>query len=143
VKRRVLFLCTDNSCRSQMAEGLLRALAGDDFEAHSAGAVVFSVHPVAEKVMGEIGIDISGHRSKFVKEYSTEKFDYVITVCGEHPEKVCPIFPGPAKHRLHWNFIDPVEAVGNDEERLTVFRQVRDEIKATLEEFVQESKELE
>lgn len=143
VKRKVLFLCTTNSCRSQMAEGLLRALAGGEFEAYSAGAAVSSVHPVAKKVMGEIGIDISGHRSKSVKEYLTEKFDYVITVCGEHPEKVCPVFPGPAKHRLHWNFVDPVEAVGNEEERLAVFRKVRDEIKATLEKFVQESTELE
>jgi arsenate reductase len=141
VKRRVLFLCTTNSCRSQMAEGLLQESAGDKFEAYSAGAVVSSVHPMAERVMGEIGIDLSGQRSKSVKEYLTERFDYVITVCGEHPEKLCPLFPGEAKQRLHWSFTDPAEAVGNEEERLAVFRQVRDKIKATVEKFVQESRE--
>lgn len=121
----------------------MRALAGDQFEAYSAGAVAFSIHPLAKTVMSEIGIDISGHRSKSVVEYITEQFDYVITVCGEHATKLCPAFVGEAKHRLHWSFIDPVEAVGNDQEVLAVFREAREEIKASVKRFVEESKELE
>jgi arsenate reductase (thioredoxin) len=130
-RRRVLFLCTHNSARSQMAEGLLRYLAGDRFEVHSAGTEVTSVRPEAIEVMGEIGIDISGQESKTLDRYLGEPFDYVVTVCDDANE-ACPTFPW-AKRRLHWSLKDPSQATGKEEERLEVFKAVRDEIQARIE----------
>ena len=131
-KTRVLFLCTHNSARSQIAEGLLRHLAGDRFEAHSAGTEATHVRPLAARAMAEIGADISGQESKTLDRYLREPFDYVVTVCDAANE-ACPVFPG-AKERLHWSFPDPSRATGTEEERLGVFRAVRDEIRARIEE---------
>jgi arsenate reductase len=128
-QKRVLILCTGNSARSQMAEGLLRAMAGDRFDVASAGVAPSSVRPEAIEVMREIGIDISSHRSKSVDEFTDEQFDYVITVCDNAREQ-CPVFPAQAK-MLHWSFGDPA-ATGDK----TVFRRVRDEIKERLQEFM-------
>jgi arsenate reductase len=114
-----------------MAEGLLRALAEDRFEVHSAGTEATHVRPQAIKVMGELGIDISGQESKTLERYLGEPFDYVITVCDEANE-ACPFFPG-AKNRLHWSFEDPSQATGSEEQRLAVFRRVRDEIRERIE----------
>jgi arsenate reductase (thioredoxin) len=126
-KPRVLFLCTHNSARSQMAEGVLRDLAGDRFEVHSAGTEAAHVRPLAVRAMDEIGVDISEQESKTLERYVGEPFDYVITVCDEANE-ACPFFPG-AKRRLHWSFEDPSQTEGSEEERLGVFRRVRDEIR--------------
>jgi arsenate reductase len=126
-KSRVLFLCTHNSARSQMAEGLLRHLAGDSFEAMSAGTEATHVRPLAVRVMGEIGIDISGQESKTLDRYLQEPFDFVITVCDDANE-ACPFFPGAAS-RLHWSFEDPSKAEGSEEGRLEDFRRVRDGIR--------------
>ena len=131
-KTRVLFLCTHNSARSQMAEGLLRHLAGDRFEVMSAGTEATLVRPEAMRAMAELGVDISGQESKTLERYLGEPFDYVVTVCDAANE-ACPVFPG-AKSRLHWSFRDPSEATGDEEERLGVFREVRDEILARIEE---------
>jgi arsenate reductase (thioredoxin) len=130
-KPRVLFLCTHNSARSQMAEGTLRILTGDRFEVHSAGTEATLVRPLAIQAMEEIGIDISGQESKTLDVYLDQPFDYVITVCDEANE-ACPFFPG-AKNRLHWSFEDPSQATGSEEERLAVFRRVRDEIRERIE----------
>ncbi len=129
---KVLFLCTHNSARSQMAEGLLRHLAGDRFEVHSAGTEATSVRPEAVRVMAEIGADISGQESKTLERYLGESFEYVITVCDDANE-ACPVFPG-ARNRLHWSFEDPSQATGDDEERLEVFQKVRDRIRSRIEE---------
>lgn len=120
----------------------MRALGDDRFEAYSAGAKPSSVHPLAIRVLTEIGVDVSNHRSKWVEKSVGKEFDYIITLCGENAKDVCPVFIGKAKQTLHWNFIDPKEAVGNDQEVLAVFRKVREEIKTNIEEFVKESKEL-
>lgn len=133
---RVLFLCTGNSCRSQMAEGLLRHLGNNKFEVFSAGISPSFVHPLAIKAMMEIGIDISGHRSKSVEEFLDQSFDYVITVCDKAKES-CPNFPGQAR-KIHWSFQDPAEATGSEEERMKVFRKVRDEIKEHILSFIRE-----
>jgi arsenate reductase len=125
-RRKVLFLCTHNSARSQMAEGLLRHLAGDRFEVMSAGTEATSVRPEATRAMAELGVDISGQSSKALERYLGETFDYVVTVCDDANE-TCPVFPG-AKNRLHWSFRDPSRAEGSEEERLWVFRTVRDDI---------------
>ncbi|QYJ15911.1 Arsenate reductase [Rubrobacter xylanophilus DSM 9941] len=130
-KARVLFLCTHNSARSQMAEGLLRHLGGDRFEVHSAGTEATRVRPEAVAVMAELGMDISGQESKTLDRYLGEPFDYVVTVCDAANE-ACPVFPG-ARERLHWSFTDPSQARGDEEERLAVFREVRDEIRARIE----------
>lgn len=132
-KKRVLFLCTGNSCRSQMAEGALRELAGDRFEAASAGTSPTQINPMAVRVMAEIGIDVSEQRSKSVVEMMGEQFDYVVTVC-DHAREACPVFPGAARH-LHWSFDDPASAEGSEEERLEVFRRVRDEIVLRISEL--------
>jgi arsenate reductase (thioredoxin) len=124
---RVLFLCTHNSARSQMAEGLLRHLAGDRFEAMSADTEATHVRPLAIRAMEEIGIDISGQESKTLERYLGEPFDYVITVCDDANE-ACPYSPG-AQSRLHWSFEDPSKAEGSEEGRLEAFRRVRDGIK--------------
>lgn len=133
-KSKVLFLCTGNSCRSQMAEGLLRHLAGDRFEVASAGTEPGSVNPLAIAAMREIGIDISGHRSKGPGEFLREHFAYVITVCDSAHER-CPFFPF-ASQRLHWPLDDPAWATGGAEERMLVFRRVRDEIVQRVRDFV-------
>ena len=126
-KARVLFLCTHNSARSQMAEGLLRQLAGDRFEVMSAGTEATHIRPLAIRAMDEIGVDISGQESKTLERYRGEPFDYVITVCNDANE-ACPFFPG-ATNRLHWSLPDPSAAKGTEEERLEVFRSVRDALR--------------
>ena len=132
-RERVLILCTGNSARSQMAEGLLRNIAPDRFEVFSAGVEPSFVRPQAIEVMREAGIDISAQRSKSVEEFAGQKFDYVITVCDNALER-CPIFPGPTEH-IHWSFDDPAAVTGDEEAVKAVFRRVRDEIKARLQEF--------
>ena len=132
--KRVLILCTGNSARSQMAEGLLRRLGGNRFEVFSAGTEPSRVNPLAIEAMNEVGIDVGGHRSKSVDEFRGQEFDYVITVCDRAKEH-CPVFPGRTE-RIHWSFDDPAEAVGERGERLAVFRRVRDEIEGRLREFV-------
>jgi arsenate reductase (thioredoxin) len=134
--QRVLFLCTHNSARSQMAEAFLRALAGDRFEAESAGTEATRVHPLAIRAMAEDGIDLSGYRSKTLDRFLDQPWDYVITVCDSANER-CPVFPRTAR-RVHWSFEDPSRANGSDEERLAVFRRVRDEIRARLAAWVAE-----
>jgi arsenate reductase len=131
-RARVLFLCTHNSARSQMAEGLLRYLAGDRFEAHSAGTEATHVRPLAIRAMDEVGVDISGQESKTLEQYLGEPFDYVITVCDDANE-ACPFFPG-AKNRLHWSLEDPARAEGSEDERLAIFRRVGDEIRERIEQ---------
>ena len=133
-KKRVLILCTGNSARSQMAEGLLRHEGGAAFEVESAGVEPSHVRPQAIEAMREIGIDISGHRSKSVDEFAGQEFDYVITVCDNAKER-CPIFPGKTQ-RIHWSFDDPAAAEGNEAAKLAVFRRVRDEIQGRLREFI-------
>src|ERR1035437_7467018 len=130
-KKRVLFLCTHNSARSQMAEGLLRAAGGDRFEAFSAGTEATHVRPQAIQAMREIGVDISGQESKTLEGYLHEPFDAVVTVCDDANE-ACPVFFG-AKERLHWSFPDPSTALGSPEERLALYRGVRDAIRARIE----------
>jgi arsenate reductase len=131
--KRVLFLCTGNSCRSQMAEGWLHHLAGDRFEAVSAGTKPKALHPDAVLVMREAGVNISGQRSKSVSEFLQGQFDFVITVCDSAKE-TCPYFPGEVR-RLHWSFADPAAATGTHEQRLAVFRQVRDQIAERVRKF--------
>ncbi len=127
-KHDVLILCTGNSCRSHMAEGILRQVGGELFEVHSAGSKPAGyVHPKAMAVMKEIGIDISGHTSKHLNEFLDRKIDTVITVCGK-ADQACPMFPGQV-NRYHWGFDDPAHAEGSEEEVLNVFRRVRDQIK--------------
>lgn len=132
-KKRVLILCTGNSARSQMAEGLLRHDAGDHFEVASAGVDPSRVRPEAIDVMRQIGIDISGHRSKSVDEFAGQEFDYVITVC-DNANRNCPIFPGNTK-RIHWSIDDPASAKGDENSKLAVFRRVRDELRHRLRLF--------
>jgi len=131
MKRRILFICTHNSARSQMAEGLLRHLGGDEFEVFSAGTEATAVRPLAIEAMAELGIDIAGQKSKTLDRYVNEPFDDVITVCDTAAE-ACPIFPDAQRTR-HWSFEDPSKATGSEEERLAVYRRVRDEIRARIE----------
>jgi arsenate reductase len=137
-RERVLILCTGNSARSQMAEGLLRHLAGDRFLVESAGVDPTSVRPEAVSVMAELGIDISNHHSKSVNEFVGSQFDYVITVCN-HANEVCPVFPGT--RRFHWSFSDPAKVIGREATVLAAFRNVRDEIRARIELFLTEPAE--
>jgi arsenate reductase len=130
-RERVLFLCTHNSARSQMAEGLLRALGGDRFESFSAGTEATHVRPLAIRAMSELGIDISGQESKTLERYLGQPFDAVITVCDQANE-ACPVFFG-ARQRLHWSFPDPSKAEGDEAQQLEVYRQVRDAIQARIE----------
>ena len=124
----VLILCTGNSCRSHLAEGILRAEAGDALRVASAGSKPAGyVHPLAIQVMKEIGIDLTEHRSKHLEEFLNQDVETVITVCG-NADQVCPMFPGQA-NRHHWGFDDPAHARGTEEEQLAVFRRVRDEIR--------------
>ncbi len=133
-KPNVLILCTGNSCRSHLAEGILRHAAGDLVEVHSAGSKPAGyVHPKASEVMKEIGIDIFGHTSKHMSEFLDKKIATIITVCGK-ADQACPIFPGQI-NRYHWGFDDPAHATGTDEEVLEVFRRVRDQIKLVFEAY--------
>jgi arsenate reductase len=132
--KRVLILCTGNSARSQMAEGLLRHDGGDLFEVFSAGTHPGHVRPEAIEAMREVGIDISSHRSKSVDEFTNKEFDYVITVC-DHAREHCPVFPGAAQ-RIHWSFDDPAAALGDEAARLAEFRRVRDQIRERLKAFI-------
>ena len=131
---RVLFLCTHNSARSQMAEGFLRAMAGDRFEVGSAGTEKTSVNPLAIRTMAERGIDLGGHTSKLYSDVASEGWDYLITVCDDANER-CPWVPGSVQ-RLHWSFPDPSRATGSEEERLAVFRRVRDQIGERLTDWL-------
>jgi arsenate reductase len=141
IKKRVLFVCTGNSIRSQMAEGLLKALGSGQWYVQSAGIFSSYVHPLAIQAMKEIGINISQQTSKAIDQFVSEKFDYVITLC-DHAAQFCPAFGGRGK-RLHWPFEDPAGTTGTTEERLTVFRRIRDEIKKKIEEFLKsESSEI-
>ena len=133
-KLSVLILCTGNSARSQMAEGILRNIGGGKFIVESAGVAPSSVRPEAIEVMREIAVDISSHRSKSVDEFLDRRFDYIITVCDNAKES-CPVFPGDAK-RVHWSFEDPAAVEGDDETRLASFRTVRDQIFDRLLKFV-------
>lgn len=135
-KKRVLILCTGNSARSQMGEGLLKYLAGDRFEVFSAGTTPSTLNPYAVLAMAGIGIDIRDQYSKSMTMFLDHEFDYVITVCDQAAE-VCPIFPGPAR-RIHWSFPDPAAAVGDHHEKLAMFIQVRDAIKARFEHWLVE-----
>ena len=133
-KPLILVLCTGNSCRSHLAEGILRAAAGESFRVASAGSKPAGhVHPLAIRAMQEIGIDISGHRSKHLTEFLDQPVETVITVCG-NADQVCPTFPGQV-NRHHWPFDDPAHATGSEEEQLAVFRRVRDEIRRVFEAY--------
>ncbi len=137
--RRVLFLCTHNSARSQMAEGLLRQLGGDQFEVYSAGTEATTIRPLAIRVMHELGIDISGQSSKTLNRYLGESFDEVITVC-DTARDAFPVFPG-ARQQRHWSFPDPAQARGSEEEQLIVYRRVLDAIRDRIErELLQSSR---
>jgi len=131
---RVLFLCTHNSARSQMAEGFLRAMAGDRFEAGSAGTEKTSVNPLAIRAMAELGIDLGGQTSKVYADVASPSWDYLVTVCDDANER-CPWVPGSVQ-RLHWSFPDPSRATGTEEERLAVFRRVRDQIQERLTDWL-------
>jgi len=134
MKPTILILCTGNSCRSHLAEGILRAAADDLLNVQSAGSKPAGyVHPLAIQVMKEIGIDISAHRSKHMNDFLQQPVETVITVCG-NADQACPMFPGQL-NRHHWGFYDPAHATGTDEEKLAVFRRVRDEIKAVFEAY--------
>ncbi len=130
IKKKVLFLCTANSCRSQMAEGIANHFLGDRLEAFSAGTGASYVNPRAITILREIGIDISSHRSKNMDEFSGQNFDFVITLCGDANEK-CPLFFGGVQ-RTHLGFSDPAGATGSEEEIMSKFRRIRDEIKDAL-----------
>ncbi|HAL72646.1 MAG TPA: low molecular weight phosphatase family protein [Verrucomicrobiales bacterium] len=135
-KPTLLILCTGNSCRSHLAEGILRAALNDDYIVASAGSKPAGyVHPLAIKVMAEIGLDISNHTSKHLNEFLNQNVETVITVCG-NADQACPMFPGQV-NRHHWGFDDPAHATGSEEEQLTVFRRVRDEIRRVFEAYAQ------
>ena len=132
--KKVLFLCTGNSCRSQMAEGFLRHLGGDQYEAFSAGTKPSGVNRLAVKVMKEAGVDISGQKSKSVVELKGEAFDFIITVCDNARHK-CPVFPGEGR-RVHWDIDDPAKAEGLEDAKLEVFRMIRDQIEENVLDFL-------
>jgi arsenate reductase (thioredoxin) len=135
-KKSVLVLCTGNSARSQMAEGLLRHFAGGAVEVYSAGTKPAGVNPLAVEAMREVNIDIAAQRSKSVSEFANQNFDTVITVCDSAAEQ-CPIFPG-APQRIHWSLRDPAAVAGTHAERLQAFRQVREALTAHLRQFLSE-----
>src|SRR5437588_9258444 len=135
--QRILFICTHNSARSQMAEGLVRYLGGERFEVFSAGTEATHVRPLAIRAMAELGIDISGQESKTLDRFVNQPFDDVITVCDTAAE-ACPIFPG-ARRLRHWSFADPSKATGSEDEQLAVYRRVRDEIWARIEKELLDS----
>lgn len=133
-KPTILILCTGNSCRSHLAEGILQRALGDGYDVQSAGSKPAGyVHPLAVRVMKELGIDISGHRSKPLAEFLKQEVETVITVCG-NADQACPVFPGQV-NRYHWGFDDPAHATGTDEDKLAVFRRVRDEIRRVFEAY--------
>lgn len=132
MKPRILVLCTGNSARSQMAEGLFRQALGEGFDVFSAGTKPSSVRPEAITVMGELGVDLSGHRSKSVDEFVGQEFRYVVTVCDNAKES-CPVFPARTE-RVHWSFEDPAAVTGSEEARLAAFRRIRDQIAARIRE---------
>ncbi len=133
-KPTILILCTGNSCRSHLAEGILRRALGDGYDVQSAGSKPAGyVHPLAVKAMAEIGIEISGHRSKHLNEFLKQDVETVVTVCG-NADQACPMFPGQV-NRYHWGFDDPAHATGSDEEKMGVFRRVRDQIKLVFEAY--------
>ncbi|MBZ5553417.1 MAG: arsenate reductase ArsC [Acidobacteriia bacterium] len=131
---RILFLCTSNSARSQIAEGILRHVGGDEVEVLSAGTLPMGVHSAAVRVMAELGIDISAQQSKSIDQFLDQPFDYVITLCDEADE-ICPVFPG-GRQRLHWSIADPVVVKEKEDERLNAFRKVRDEVFARVCSFL-------
>lgn len=133
-KTRVLVLCTGNSARSQMGEGLFREEGGGDYEVFSAGTRPSRVRPEAIAAMREIGIDISGNRSKSVDEFAGQPFDYVVTVC-DNARDTCPVFPGTAE-RIHWSLGDPAAVQGTEEERLAAFRRIRDQLQERVKGFL-------
>lgn len=134
MKPTILILCTGNSCRSHLAEGILRRALGDDFIVASAGSKPAGyVHPLAIRVMAEIGLDISSHHSKHLNEFLNQDIETVVTVCG-NADQACPMFPGQV-NRHHWGFDDPAHATGTEEEQLLVFRRVRDEIRNVFESY--------
>ncbi len=133
-KKRVLFLCTHNSARSQMAEALLRVMAGDRFDVASAGTEATTVNPLTVRVMSEVGLDLRGHWSKTLDRFVDETWDYVVTVCDSANES-CPVFPR-AGRRLHWSFPDPSQASGSDEQKLAAFRDAREAIRMRLEDWL-------
>jgi len=133
-KQSVLILCTGNSARSQMAEGLLRSMAGDRFEVSSAGTKPSFVRPEAIAAMRDLGVDITSHRSKSVDEFSGSHFDYVVTVCDNAKES-CPVFPAETQ-RVHWSFEDPAAVEGDDATRLAAFRTIRDQIAERFRDFI-------
>jgi arsenate reductase len=137
MKKKILFVCIHNSARSQMAEVFLNQLAGDEFEVESAGLEPGKLNPLVVKVMQEVGIDISGNKTKSVFDFYKQGklYDYVITVCDESQSEQCPVFPGVAK-KLHWGFSDPSSFSGTDQEKLKKTRKVRNEIKACLEDWL-------
>ena len=132
--RRILFLCTANSARSQIAEGLARHLGGGAVEVESAGAEPSMLHPLAVRVLAEVGVDISSQRSKSLSEFLGQEFDDVVTVCDRAAQR-CPVFPGPGV-RTHWSLLDPAAATGDEGAQLEAFRGVRDELAARLPEFL-------
>lgn len=139
-KLRVLFLCTHNSARSQMAEGFLRAMAGERFEVASAGTEATRVHPLAIRAMQEVGIDLTVHTSKTIDAFLSQPWDYVITVCDSANER-CPMFPGGTT-RIHWSFDDPSQAAGTEANRLEKFRRIRDEIITRLRRWLADHENL-
>ncbi len=133
--KRVLILCTGNSCRSQMAEDLWELLGEGKWESESAGSKPSGyVHPLAIEAMRELGRDLSSHQSKSLDQFQDQAFDLVVTVC-DNAKEACPVFPG-AKQTLHWPFDDPADATGNDEEKIVMFRRVRDEIKEKIQNYL-------
>jgi arsenate reductase len=138
MKKRVLFLCTGNSARSQMAEGILRRIAGDRYEVYSAGTQPKGVHPLSVEVMRDIDIDISGHTSKDIAAFHDQQFDFVITVC-DRAKQACPVFPGSTP--IHWGFDDPADAIGGLVAQKMVFTRIRDEIMTRLRLFVLANKD--
>jgi arsenate reductase len=134
IKKKVLFLCTGNSARSQIAEGLMKSMGGEQWEVESAGILPSYVHPLAIRVMDEVGIDISKQTSKAQDQFLKEEFDYIITLC-DHAAKACPNFPGQGS-RIHWSIEDPAMAIGTIDQRVGVFRRARDEIRTRIEKFL-------
>lgn len=135
-KKTVYFLCTGNSCRSQMADGFLKHLGGERFEVLSAGLEAHGLNPRAVQVMGEAGVDISGHRSEVIDPVILNRADYIITLCG-HADEHCPAVSNPNATRWHWGFDDPAKATGTEEEIIKEFRRVRDQIKERIATFVE------
>jgi arsenate reductase len=134
-KIKVIFICTGNSCRSQMAEGLLRAIAADRFKVYSAGSHPSRVHPIAVKVMKELDIDISHHTSDPIDKYFGEEIDFVITLC-DNAKQFCPTFPGNAK-KIHWSVDDPFRSWKNDHNIIGRYRKTREELRERIEQFIE------